>query len=136
VTSMLTDRQRTRCREIAAALDRHDLTLWRKWEPSLGAEERGAIWDMRGHVIAQAARERQKTLLPTDSKVSRPEAVVMRDLDYWSDDDAPIDDDVPDDQPTCSACGGSGKDAAGNECQVCGGTGKAPLDGDEEEDDE
>ena len=39
---MLTDRQRARCREIAAALDRHDQGPWLKAEPSLSVEARRA----------------------------------------------------------------------------------------------
>ena len=53
---MLTDRQREKCREIAAALDRHDQGPWLKAEPSLGPEARGLIWDLRAHVVAAGGR--------------------------------------------------------------------------------
>jgi hypothetical protein len=130
---MLTDRQRTRCGEIAAALDRHDLAPWRKWEPSLGAEERGLIWDMRQHVIAAAARNQAGI---TNLKPQQNFAELQRgdDLDFWASDVEPDDDDDDGDVP-CAACDGTGRDAAGNRCATCNGTGKAPLDDDDENED-
>ena len=119
---MLIDRQREKCREIAAALDRHDQGPWLKAEPSLGPEARGLIWDLRAHVVAAGGRGHKKTLLPTDIQVSQ--AAVMHDLDYWSDDVTPDHDDDNDGDVPCAACNGRGKDAAGTRCAVCGGSGK------------
>jgi hypothetical protein len=60
------------------------------------------------------------------------------DLDFWAEDDAePDDDDLPEDErPLCGACGGKGRDAAGNRCVVCGGSGRAPKDDEDIDDDE
>ena len=129
----MTSAQKSRCRELAQALDRGDMAAYRRAEPALTPEMRGEVWDQRAHVKAMAARG-HKTLPPTDGKVS---AAVMHDLDYWSDDVTPDHDDDNDGDVPCAACNGRGKDAAGNRCAVCGGSGKvAPGDDDGNEDDE
>jgi hypothetical protein len=103
---------------------------------SIGMNGRAKICEWQRTGLAAKWRQQAPAARP-----ARTEA-RLDDLDFWGDDDdAPIDDDVPDDQPVCSACKGSGRDAAGNECQICGGTGKIPAedqpdDDDESEDDE
>ncbi len=53
----------------------------------------------------------------------------MEDLDHWaSDDTEPIDDDPPDDMPTCSGCGGSGRGRDGGVCPICNGKGRIPAE--------
>ncbi len=134
---MLTDRQRARCREIAAALDRHDQGPWLKAEPSLGPEARGLIWDLRAHVVAAGGRSKKTENLTVNSSsgLAKPDAAVMRDLDFWSDTEPEPDDDDDGDVP-CAACNGRGRDATGNVCQACNGTGVAPDDDDDRDEDD
>jgi hypothetical protein len=133
---MLTSAQKSRCAKLAAALDTGDYETYRRAEPALSPAMKGLIWDLRTHVVAAGGRGRKQTLLRNHSKVSRPEAAVMRDLDYWSDTDDEPDDDPGDDPMPCAACDGTGRDAAGNRCATCNGTGKAPLDDDDENEDD
>lgn len=142
---MLTAAQRAKCRVIAAALDAGDQRPWLKAEPSLSVAEKGAVWDARAHV-STGGRGKTAGNLTTDSREGLPKRDIgmtsagVADLDYWSDtDDAPIDDDVPDDEPTCGACRGSGRDTSGGKCVICGGRGRIPAedqpdDGDDDED--
>jgi hypothetical protein len=143
---MLTDRQRRRCGEIAAALDRGDLSLWLKAEPSLGTAERGEIWSQRAHVKAQAERRRQsEAAVPTSQNFATKRAARVEtdlrldDLDFWADDIEPEepdddDDDGVDSTVLCPVCNGRGRDSAGNECEVCNGSGRVPATDDDEGD--
>jgi hypothetical protein len=141
---MLTDRQRARCRELAAALDSGDQRPWLRAEASLSVAEKGAVWDARAHVVAAGGRGRKKNPEPNSAQGFRERDIAMTsatvaDLDYWSDTepDEPDDDDDDDGDVPCAACDGRGEDEAGNTCTVCGGSGKvAPGDSDDEEDDD
>lgn len=108
-----------RCGTNAAAL----LHSW--------ADEPSVLPAKAGEVSPQSAAKAPKT--------ARIET-ELRDLDYWSDDPAPLDDDPPDPMPTCSGCWGSGKDTGGGICKICGGTGRIPAEDqpgdDEDENDE
>ena len=142
---MLTDRQRARCREIAAALDRHDQRPWLKAEPSLSVAEKGAIWDMRAHVIAAGGRavKAGEVSRQSDAKPPRPRIEASLDLDYWADTDDPPSDD-PDDEldlktKVCDNCRGSGVASDGTRCARCNGSGRVDRDdvddGDDDDDD-
>jgi len=152
---MLTASQRRRCAEIAEDLDAGNLALWRKAEPTLSPEERGAMWDMRREQIARADGRGKKKPLNTnsDSGVSEPKTRADLDLDFWATDDEPDDDDLPEDdgetgretrQKICSTCHGTGFDSSGARCSRCRGTGRTPqpppsvddVDRDQEDDDE
>jgi hypothetical protein len=161
---MLSASQRRRCAEIAAALDRDDLTLWRKAEPLMSPEERGAVWDSRQHVKAMAERHRKTAVMP-----GHDFAAVSNDLDYWppelegkpapmppqrippmptSDDDEdspspPVlpdhpeeDDDTEQETKVCPTCMGKGTDHSGRTCATCGGTGRVPMDDVDDDDEE
>ena len=136
---MLTTAQKAKCAKLAQALDAGDTAAYKRAEPSLTPEMRGEIWDQRAHVKAQAERAAQAQ--QAAARPARVEAKSLpRDLDYWASDDVePIDDDVPDDQPMCGACGGSGKGRDGSVCPICNGRGRIPGedqpdDRDEDED--
>jgi hypothetical protein len=136
---MLTDRQRARCRELAAALDSGDMATYRRAEPALGVEERGAVWDARKHVQAQAARAAQRQVSSTVAITPTPRRIEtglrLDDLDFWLDaPDAPDDDDDP--MPVCGACKGSGRDTSGGKCVICAGKGRIPAEDQENDDDE
>src|SRR6516225_3311348 len=104
---MLSDRQRRRCRAIAAALDQGDLSLWVKAEPTLGALERGLIWDMRTAQVARAKRAAGKRTPPPKVDDLGP---GQPDLDNWPQPDDDSDDDggalVEEEQPSklCPMC--------------------------------
>ena len=139
---MLNARQREQCRAIAAALDAGDQRPWLKAAPSLSVEAKGLIWDMRAHVIAAGGRASKAgaVLNQSGSKPPRPPRVEteFRDLDYWADDDQDDGGDDGDEAETvpCQVCNGRGRDTAGNVCAVCNGSGVAPLDDDNEDDDD
>lgn len=126
---MLTAAQKTRCQQIAQALDRGDLSLWRSLEPSLSPEQKGEVWDQRAHVKAAAARPGGGFI-----RCGQSSAVLLEagDLDHWADGPVEPSDDPDDDMEPCAACNGTGRDAAGNECAVCGGSGRAPADGEDD----
>jgi hypothetical protein len=135
---MLTDRQREKCREIAAALDRHDQGPWLKAEPSLGPEARGLIWDLRAHVVAAGGRAAKAAGIFAQS--AQKTELRLDDLDHWASDDdqdGDGDDDDTADTVPCQACNGAGKDVTGRVCQACNGSGKvSPNDGEEDDDDD
>ena len=140
---MLTAAQKSRCRELAQALDAGDFAAYKRAEPSLTPEMKGEVWDMRAHVIAAGGRASKAgaVLNQSGSKPPRPPRVEteLHDLDYWATDDDQDDggdDDGDGDVTPCPACNGRGKDSAGNRCEACEGTGKAPLDDDREDDDD
>ncbi len=135
---MLNAAQKSRCRELAQALDRGDMATYRRAEPALTPEMRGEVWDQRQRQ-AQGGRGRLK---PLTEKVQY-EGAAMRDLDYWADTDDPPDDD-PDDELTlktkvCDNCRGLGTTSDGTRCTRCNGTGRVDRDdvddGDGEDDD-
>lgn len=132
---MLTAAQKARCATLAEALDARDQGPWLKAEPSLTVEEKGAIWSMRRHVVAFGQRE--AAARPAGIPVEATSRTV--DLDYWaSDDEPPIDDEVLDGEPECSACRGTGKGPDGRACPICNGRGTIPGedqpdDGDEDD---
>ncbi len=134
---MLTARERERCRELAAALDRGDADAYRRAEPSLTPEMKGEVWDQRAHVKAMAARAAQGRQKPAAAQPAR-----TLDLDYWSDSEPvePDDGGGDTDQTTklCDNCRGLGRTADGSQCERCGGSGRVPLDDvdDDEEDDD
>jgi hypothetical protein len=130
---VLTTSQRRRCAEIAQSLDRGDLTLWRRVEPSLSPAERGAIWDMRQEQITRGARRQVREAAVMDV---HDFAAASNDLDFWADDEPEPDDD--DDAPTmpCPVCLGSGRDKMGNRCASCNGTGRVRDDQEDNDEDE
>ncbi len=89
---------------------------------------------------AQVERGHKKTLnQESGSGVFKPEAAVMRDLDYWADDEPVEPDDDPDDSTdqttkTCDSCRGLGRTADGATCERCSGSGRVPIDPDQEDD--
>jgi hypothetical protein len=50
---------RERCRQIADRLDRGDLEVMKE-DPEFIAAHRGEIWRMRAHVMALAAKRKQR----------------------------------------------------------------------------
>ena len=147
---MLTERQRRRCAEIAAALDRNDLRPWLAAEASLSREERGAVWDERQHVRAKAEQQqRRENAQVAGARRSRVETEsASGDLDFWASDDEPDDGGDDDDEEqqetrTCPTCNGKGRTHDGKSCARCGGSGRVPIDDlpgepddDEEDEDE
>jgi hypothetical protein len=157
---MLNAAQKSRCRELAAALDSGDYATYKRAEPSLTPEMRGEIWDLRAHVKAMGERATQRLVSPQSAaKAPRPARAETNlglvDLDYWgsdeNDDDGENDDDPPilpvskpdpnEQQKTksCPNCRGLGLTSDGVRCSRCNGSGRIDrddVDDDEEDDDE
>ena len=131
---MLIAAQKSRCAKLAAALDAGDYEVYRRAEPTLGAEERGLIWDLRAAQVARAAQGQQ--VIGAAPRTPRPPRIeTSADLDFWSDDE-PVDDGDDNDDPTplCGACNGTGKGRDGGVCVICNGKGTIPAE-DQKDDD-
>ncbi|MGA7239434.1 MAG: hypothetical protein WBY44_27380 [Bryobacteraceae bacterium] len=151
---MLTAAQKSRCRELAAALDRGDRATYRRAEDSLTPEMRGEIWDQRAHVVAAGGRAAKAgAVLSTADKTPRPARIEtsLRDLDYWADenDDDGDDEDLPPVLPVskpdpeerqktklCDNCRGLGLTSDGVRCTRCNGSGRVSRDDVDDGDDD
>jgi hypothetical protein len=138
----MTTRERDRCREIARRLDQGDTEFYKRAEASLTVEQKGAIWDLRQHVVAKAQRAAGKRTLPPKVDDQQDDLGPGKpDLDDWpvpgdSDDDSPAPPEEEEPSRLCPMCRGSGRDTTGAKCSACDGTGRiaANVDDDDEDD--
>jgi hypothetical protein len=110
------------------------------WAKSHGL--RGAVlireWQTNYRQAVDTMERKNSSATKSSQSFQEPHA----DLDHWDDIEAsaPDDEGLPtddeDDLEICKACAGRGRDSAGNRCLTCGGTGKAPVDDEDDSNEE